>query len=228
MTDTRARILVVEDDPSIGPRIAAGLLRVGFDTVLAADGLQARTLLLQGRFSLVILDLMLPGMDGFALLEAWRDRSSVPVIVLTARTALDDRLQSFQLGAADWLPKPFFMEELITRVRVRLGRTAIAQPERVVAFGDCVLDLDARRVCRDGAVLPMTAHEVNLLVVLVTNAGRVFTRAQLAERALPAEGDRSPRTVDSHIYRIRRKLGEAGGGIRTVFGVGYRFDAPAS
>ncbi len=221
--EDRERILVVEDDPGIGPRLVAGLIQHGYDAVLAADGPTGRALALEDRFDLVVLDLMLPGEDGFALLEAWRGRTSVPVVVLTARTGLDDRLRSFDLGAVDYLPKPFFLEELLVRIRTRLGRRP-APERRSVPLGTCLVDLDARAVTRDGADLGLTAHEFNVLAALVEAPGRAFTRAQLAERALPHGGERLDRTVDTHVSRVRRKLGADADALKTVFGVGYRLD----
>ncbi|NCG20694.1 MAG: response regulator [Rhodobacterales bacterium] len=220
-----SRILVVEDDPQIGPKVAAGLQRAGYDTTLATDGPTARAAVAKHSWDLVILDLMLPGEDGFSLLTAWKDRNSVPVIVLTAQTSLDDRLRSFSLGAMDWLPKPFFMEELVARVRTRLGHTAPKPQAHRLVIGDCELDLDRRSVFRDQVALSLTTHEINLLVVLVSHPDRAFTRDQLANRALPADGNRERRTVDSHISRIRKKLGADGERIHTVFGVGYRYDS---
>ncbi len=223
MADGRSRILVVEDDPQIGAMVVSGLIRHGFDAVLAADGDEGAALHPHERFDLVVLDLMLPGQDGFTLLEAWAGRSSVPVIVLTARSDLEDRLRSFALGAIDFLPKPFFLEELLVRIRARLGLRA-PRPRQALEVGDCTVDLDARDVQRGGASVGLTAHEFNVLAVLVTNPGRAFTRAQLVERALPEGGERLERTVDSHVSRIRRKLGRDGEKVRTVFGVGYRYD----
>ena len=222
--DAPARILVVEDDPRIGPRVAAGLQRAGYDATLVTTGPDARAAMARERFALVVLDLMLPGEDGFSLLEAWQGRSSVPVVVLTARVGLDDRLRSFQLGAMDWLPKPFFLEELVARVRARLGQSAPVPEARTVAVGSCVLDLDGRTLRRGQVDLGLTAHELNLLAVLAGHPGRAFTLDQLADKALPADGNRAARTVDSHIARVRKKLGADGGRIRTVFGVGYRFE----
>ncbi len=214
------RVLVVEDDPQIGPKVVSGLRRAGLDAVLAADGHVAQSMLGEA-WSVIVLDLMLPGVDGFTLLEQWRHRTSAPIIVLTADTRLEARLQSFELGAVDWLPKPFFMEELVARIRTRLGMGPAPTPRRRVALGATVLDLDRRQVLRDEEVLPLTAHEVNLLELLVTNADRAFSRQQLAERALPADGSRSPRTVDSHISHLRRKLGDDGTRLETVYGIGY-------
>lgn len=218
------RILVIEDDPRIGAQVVSGLLREGFDATLAPDGDQGRAWLFEDDYDLVVLDLMLPGTDGFEILETWEGRSSVPVIVLTARTDLEDRLQSFALGAVDFLVKPFYLEELVARIRARIGARAV-EPARVVALGACELDLDARDVRRHGTSLGLTAHEFNVLATLVTARGRAFSREQLAAKALPDRGERLERTVDSHISRIRRKLGDEAELVRTVFGVGYRIDA---
>ncbi len=172
---------------------------------------------------------MLPARGGFEVLATWRGRSSTPVIVLTARTDLESRLRAFELGAVDYLPKPFWIEELVVRIRARLriGHAGVAAPARAVRWDDVVLDLDARAVHVAGAPLALTAHEFNVLSYMVERPGRAVTRRQLAEAALPAAGDRSDRTVDSHIARIRRKLGRPGGArLATVWGIGYRFDAP--
>jgi len=221
---TSPRVLVGEDDPRIGAQVVSGLLREGFDATLASDGEQGRAWLLDHAFDLVVLDIMLPGADGFSLLEAWEGRTSVPVVVLTARTDLEDRLRSFALGAVDFLVKPFFLEELVARIRARLGARAV-EPARIVALGGCEVDLDAREVRRDGASVGLTAHEFNVLATMVAARGRAFSREQLAAKALPDRGDRLDRTVDSHISRIRRKLASDGALLRTVFGVGYRVDA---
>lgn len=214
------RVLVVEDDPQIGPKVVHGLRKAGTDAVLAADGRAAQALMGED-WSVIVLDLMLPGVDGFTLLEQWRHRTSAPIVVLTADTRLQARLRSFDLGAVDWLPKPFYMEELVARIRARLGLGPGPTPRRRLVLGAAVLDLDRRQVVRDDVVLPLTAHELNLLEVLVTNPDRAFSRQQLADRALPADGQRAERTVDSHISHLRRKLGEDGARIETVYGIGY-------
>lgn len=220
------RILVIEDDPPIAAGIVRGLTHVGFSVELAADGERGAALGLAEPFALTVLDLMLPGQGGFEVLGLWQGRTSTPVIVLTARTDLDARLRAFSLGAVDYLPKPFWIEELVARIRARLRLTA-PTPGRAVRWDDIVLDLDARTVQVAGAPLALTAHEFNVLAYMVERPGRPVTRRQLAEATLPAGGDRSDRTVDSHIARIRRKLGRPGGArLATVWGIGYRFDAP--
>ncbi len=220
-----AEILVVEDDPPIAAGIVRGLTAAGFAVELASDGRRGAELALSRPFDLIILDLMLPELGGFDVLELWRGRLSTPVVVLTARTDLDARLRAFAGGAVDYLPKPFWIEELVARVRARL-RIADAASTRTVRWDDAVLDLDARTVVVAGAALTLTVHEFNVLAYLVERPGRAITRRQLAEAALPAGGDRSDRTVDSHVARIRRKLGAAGSRVVTVWGIGYRFDAP--
>lgn len=223
MASEPARILVVEDDPGIGPRLVAGLLRAGFDAVLAADGHAAAAQVAATSFDLIVLDLMLPGIDGPTLLEQWRFRTSVPIIVLTADTRLDTRLASFRAGAVDYLPKPFFVEELLVRIQARLGVADVQPPSPMVSLGEARLDLGARVVTVDGAEVALTAHEVNLLEALVTHKGRAFTRQQLADAALPADGRRQARTVDSHVSHLRKKLPDAARSLKTVYGVGYRW-----
>lgn len=222
---SRGEILVVEDDPPIAAGIVRGLAAAGFRVELAHDGRLGAALALSRPFDLIVLDLMLPELGGFEVLEQLGGRLSTPVIVLTARTELDARLRAFAAGAVDYLPKPFFVEELVARIRARL-RLSEAAPARVVAWDGAELDLDARVVSLAGQALALTAHEFNVLAYLVERPGRAITRRQLAEAALPTGGDRSERTVDSHVARIRRKLGGAAARIATVWGIGYRFDAP--
>ncbi len=218
------RLLVVEDDPSIAAGLVRGLRDAGFEVELATRAGLAAHAAARERFDLVVLDLNLPDGSGFDLLDAWRARQAVPVIVLTARTELADRLRAFQLGAVDYLAKPFWMEELVARIQLRL-RIPEEPERRRLAWDDVVADLDARVVHgADGADLGLTAHEFNVLAYLLERRGSALTRAQIAANALPLDGDRTDRTVDSHISHIRRKLGPAGRRIRTAWGVGYRFD----
>ena len=218
------RILVVEDDLRVVQSLIGGLRKAGFDTTVAMDGNAGVEHALGSDFDAIILDLMLPARDGFSVLEALRGRVSTPVIVLSARTELPARLQSFSGGAVDFVPKPFFMAELVARIRSRLALREEV-PHRQRSFADVCVDLDAREVTRDGAAVELTAHEFNVLVFLTERPGRPVSRAQLADHALPEAGERSDRTVDSYISRIRKKLGKAAAKhIRTVWGIGYRFD----
>lgn len=216
------RILIVEDDPGVVHGLNHGLRDAGFETGLAMSGDQGLACILGESFDLVLLDLMLPERTGFEILDAIRTRTSVPVMVLSARTELPARLGSFERGAIDFVPKPFFIEELVARIRARLALTH-RTPRRSLDIGDVQLDLDARTASRDGEDLGLTAHEFNVLAYLRERAGRALTRAQIAEGALPEGGERGDRTVDCHLSRVRKKLGPtAADQIETVWGIGYR------
>ena len=224
MADPRPSVLVIEDDLHVVQGLVRGLHKAGFSTSLAMDGDEGLSRILREPFDLVLLDLMLPGRGGLDILDAVSTRTSVPIVVLTARTDLPARLASFERGAIDFVPKPFFMEELVARIRARLALTAPA-PTRRMRLADVVLDLDGRRVLRDDVDLGLTAHEFNILAFLCERAGRSATRAQIGDHALAEDGERTDRTVDSHISRIRRKIGKAAAArIRTVWGIGYTCD----
>jgi two-component system, OmpR family, response regulator len=218
-------LLVVEDDPGVAGGIVRGLREAGFDVELATNGVDGARKALEGGYSAMVLDLMLPEQSGFAVLEQLQGRTSVPILVLTAKSDLADRLRCFGLGAADYVTKPFWMEELVARLRTRLRINSEA-PKRVVRWADVELDLDSRMVTVAGADAGFTRNEFDVLAHLVERQGRAISRAQLAEHALTPFEQRDARTVDSHIARIRKKLGAEGGGrVVTVWGIGYRFEA---
>lgn len=220
------KILLIEDDRGIAAGLVRGLKASGFSVELANSGRRGAELGLLEKFSLIVLDLMLPEVDGFEILESWRGRTMPPIIVLTARTDLEARLRVFDGGAVDYLSKPFWIEELLARIRARLRLPQLAAPRRVY-WDSSVLDLDARTLTIDRTAVSLTAAELSILTFLVERAGRAVSRSQLAEAALPADGDRYDRTVDSHVARIRRKLGQTGAArLVTVWGIGYRFDTP--
>lgn len=221
-------ILVVEDDSAMAAVIVKGLKQAGFEVELCTRGDTALQRVLKQTFDLVILDLMLPGKSGFDLLKAWQGRVRVPIIVLTARTELDDRLRCFEFGAVDYLPKPFWMEELLARIRTRL-RVPLASKSLRISWHDVEVDLDGRRASRQGTDLNLTAYEFNVLAYLVERPGRALSRAQIARAALSTDDMIDARTVDSHMARIRKKMGRpASEAIQTVWGIGYRFDPPSS
>ena len=222
MTDEPPRILVVEDDLNVVQGLIAGLRRAGFDVSVAMDGKEGAERATGEAFDLVVLDLMLPSQSGFQILAAMSGRVSTPVVVLSARTELEARLESFRLGAVDYVSKPFFIEELVARIQTRLALRTDG-PHRTAQIGTVDVDLDARTVTRDGDDLGLTGHEFNVLAWLVERPGRAVTRAQLAEHALGGDGV-TDRTVDSHVSRVRKKLGPDGAALRTVWGVGYRLD----
>jgi DNA-binding response OmpR family regulator len=216
------RILVVEDDPPIAARVVRGLRDAGYEVELVTDGFTAQARVLAGGVDLVVLDLSLPGQDGDRVLQTCRARVRTPFVVVTARTGLDARLRSFDLGAVDYLPKPFFLEELVARIRARLDPGPAAA--RLVRFADVVVDPDTRDVSVGGEDAGLTAYEVNVLLHLVARPGRPVTREQLLTHALPPESEATERTVDSYVAHIRKKLGPAGAAhLQTVFRLGYRF-----
>ena len=221
-------VLVVDDEPIVRDVIVRYLRRDGFATLEAADGDRARELIEAGGAELVVLDLMLPGMDGLELCRWIRSRSDLPVIMLTARGEEADRIVGLELGADDYVTKPFSPRELAARVRTVLRRagTGTARPE-TLEFGDVVLDGASREVTRAGDTVALTAKEFDLLWFLASNPRRVFSRSHLMDRVwghLPAH---DTGTVTVHVRRLREKLEPDPARpthLQTVWGVGYRLD----
>lgn len=221
-----SRILVVEDEPDIAAHVVKGLKGVGHDVSLETRGDTAAERPLTEAFDLVVLDINLPGKSGFELLELWQSRQSAPIIVLTARTGLEDRLAAFDQGAVDFVTKPFFVEELIARIRARLSIKEDVVD--TVTWADVSLDKGARAVRRGDDDVGLTQHELNVLLYLAERPGRAIARSQLASGALASDGEVNDRTVDSHVARVRKKLGkDAAAAIKTVWGIGYRFSPDA-
>jgi DNA-binding response OmpR family regulator len=215
-------ILLIEDDPVLREEITLGLSNVGFAVRCAVDGMQGESLWRQGGFSLVILDLNLPKRDGWSLL-ADQERPNTPVIILTARTDLNTRVRAFEAGAVDYLAKPFFLAELIARVRAR--HKTDGSGGKVVRLGEAVVDLVARTLTLGNQAVSLTRTEFDILAYLLLRPGRAVSRTTLAERASLEEGERLERTIDSHVSRLRQKLGPAAASIHTVWGIGWRFEA---
>jgi DNA-binding response OmpR family regulator len=220
-------ILVVEDDVALGRQLVTALRKAGFAVELATDLLQAETVLTRTRATerpvLVVLDLSLPSGSGVELLERFAERGLPPVLVLTARTDLQVRLRCFALGAVDYVAKPFFLEELLARIAVRLGETRPAAGKTVV-WGDLSAELEGRTLRRAGEIVALTRTETAVLFCLIRRPGAAVSRDWLATHALEGEDDTGPRAVDSHVARLRRKLGAEGAAIHTVWGIGYRFE----
>jgi DNA-binding response OmpR family regulator len=220
-------VLVVDDEPTIREVVVRYLEREGYRTLEAADGRAARELLETASPSLVVLDVMLPELDGLALCRWIRARSAVPVIMLTARGEEADRIVGLELGADDYVTKPFSPRELAARVRTVLRR---AQPDALqnerLSFDGLELDADTREVRRDGEELRLTAKEFDLLWFLASNPRHVFSREQLMSRVWGYEVALDTGTVTVHMRRLREKI-EADPSqprfLETVWGVGYRF-----
>jgi two-component system, OmpR family, phosphate regulon response regulator PhoB len=225
------RLLVVEDEPDIAALISFHLVRAGYRVSTAANGVDALAQTRQEHPVLIVLDLMLPGMSGYDVLEQIRaDEATrdVAVLMLTARKDEQDRIRGLSLGADDYLTKPFSPQELVLRVRAILRRVAQAlQPSAdVLRIGPLQIDRAAHRVAVDSEDVELTPTEYRLLVTLAERRGRVQARGHLLETVWEAAPDIQTRTVDMHVQRLRTKLGAAGGLIETVRGFGYRLRAP--
>jgi DNA-binding response OmpR family regulator len=220
-------VLVVDDEPIVRDVVVRYLRREGYETLEAADGDQARELLVQESASLVVLDLMLPGIDGLQLCRWSRERSDPPVIRLTARGAEADRIIGHELGADDYVTKPFSPRELATRVRTVLRRSLpTAAKRRRLDFDRIVLDADTREVTVDGKPLVLTAKEFDLLWFLASHPRHVFSRDQLMAKVWGYEPAFDTGTVTVHVRRLREKLEHEPSKprhLQTVWGVGYRF-----
>lgn len=228
-------ILVVDDEPGIVQIARDYLDRAGFRVITAGDGPTALRLARLERPALMVLDLMLPGMDGLDVTRVLRQDPAtrkLPIIMLTARVEEADRLIGLELGADDYITKPFSPRELVARVRAVLRRSEDAgAPAGVIHCGDLSVDLERRSVRRGGEPIELTATEFDLLAVLAREPGRPFTRAQLLERVYDTHYTGYDRTIDAHIKNLRRKIEPdpaAPRYILTVYGVGYKFaESPA-
>jgi DNA-binding response OmpR family regulator len=217
---SRRRILLVEDDAKTRETLELYLRREGYEVSSAADGEAAIATAAEFAPHLVLLDLMLPRIDGLEVARRLRAGAEVAIIMVTARSTEDDKLTGLDVGADDYVTKPFSPRELMARVRAVLRRCV---EDDVVTSGTFSLDRRAFQVTVAGAPLSLTATEFRLLDVLLRGAGRTFTRDELLARVSGYDSDTLDRTVDAHVMKLRRKLGEEGKSIVTVFGVGYKF-----
>lgn len=221
-------ILVVEDDPNIAALVERYLAAAGFETIIAADGTAGLDLARMRNPQLIVLDVMLPGIDGFEVCRALRRSSDVPVVMLTAREAEADRIVGFSLGADDYVVKPFSPRELVERVKAVLRRS---QPETAgrrerLRAGPLELEPDKYKVTLDGRAIPLTLSEFTLLHVLAAARGRAFSRGELLAHLYPNGESVVDRVVDVHIGKLRQKIETSPSSpsyILTVRGVGYRF-----
>src|SRR5918999_2001183 len=225
-----ARILLVDDEQAVQTLLTYPLRKDGYDVVAAATGQEALERFRDGEFDLVVLDVMLPQVDGFEVCRALRARSAVPIIMLTAKTEEFDKVLGLELGADDYITKPFSMREFRSRVKAVLRRAALAQPdeqfEEPIRQVDLLIDFERRQVEARGESVRLTYVEFEVLAALARNPGRVFSRTMLLERVWGDSSYRDPRTIDVHIRHLREKLEEEPKHpemILTVRGVGYRF-----
>jgi DNA-binding response OmpR family regulator len=227
------KILVVDDDTKTVELVKLYLQRDGYKVVAAYNGPEALRLVREGRPDLVVLDLMLPGVDGLQVCRTIRAESDVPIIMLTARTAEQDRLTGLELGADDYVTKPFSPRELAARVRAvlrRLPEEALQRGPAEISHGELKLNFLKYEATLAGKLLKLTPVEFRLLGVLVKDPGRIFNRAQLVDKVYGNDFEGFDRTIDVHILNLRRKLEpdpEHPKYIRTVYGAGYTFAGEA-
>jgi len=228
----RASVLIIEDDPTLLLTLSYNLRRNGFDVAEASDGDSGlRTARTAPQLDLVVLDLMLPGINGFQVLRMLRSSSDVPVLILSARGEEQDKIDGLELGADDYIVKPFAMREFVARVRAAVRRRAIpaARPPAVLERGSLVIEPDRRRALVNGMEVSLRPKEFGLLMTLAMEPGRLFGRQELLDAVWGEDIIVDERTVDVHISWLRGKLSNAGVPgemIKTVYGAGYRFQTP--
>ena len=223
-------VLIVEDDPATIELVRLYLERDGHKVIAATDGLEGLRLAREEDPDLVVLDLMLPSLDGMGVCRILRDESNVPIIMLTARAGEEDRLAGLDQGADDYITKPFSPRELAARVRAvlrRVARVALEEGPAELARGDIRVDLRHRMVYVENAQVELTPTEFRMLTLLMREPSRTFSRDQIIDRVFGYDFDGFDRTVDVHVSNLRRKLGEDPDRpryIKTIYSAGYRFD----
>lgn len=238
-TTAMARILVVEDERDLNELVARHLRQEGHNVIQAHDGLDALVAVATEHPDLVILDWMLPGLDGIAVCRKIRENYLAPVLMLTARGEEADVILGLEVGADDYLSKPFRMGELLARVAALLRRieldqrasasaAAVPAADEAISVGPIAISLEMRTVAIAGAELDLTPKEFDLLVLFARNPGRAFSRDYLLERIWTNEYEVTDRTVDTHVQRLRKKLGDGADLIRTVWGIGYKLHVSAA
>lgn len=224
MSTTQARVLIVDDEPEIRGFVRRYLERDGYAVVEAANGTDGLNLARQGA-DVVVLDLMMPGLDGLEVTRLLRSTSPVPILMLTARGEEADRVAGLEIGADDYLTKPFSPRELVARVKALLRRSRLPSAGSV-STGTLVVDASTRQICMEGEAVDLTPREYDLLRTLVSCPGKNFTREELLNRVWGAEYLGDIRRVDVHICKVREKLMRDGKPcpIRSIWGVGYRYE----
>lgn len=222
------KILVVEDEPTAASFLSRGLREEGYAVDTAATSAEAEAQVAAYEYDLLILDVMIPGLDGFELCAKWRRAGvTVPILFLTARDDLQDRVQGLDLGGDDYLTKPFRFEELLARIRALLRRHTTVRSSAGLTVGDLEIDLAAHRIRRNGKDLDLTAREFQLLEFFVLHQGKLVTRTQLWEHVWESNAEPDSNVVDVYIRYLRDKLGRDREYIRTRRGAGYVFADPS-
>lgn len=223
---TGCKILIVDDEEAIRELVSMYLQREGFTATTAADGEEALIKVRETNPDLIVLDIMLPKIDGWSVCRQIRQTRTTPIIMLTAKDAEYDRILGLELGADDYIVKPFSPRELVARVKAVLRRTRTgAEPGEILSYADLTINRAAMTVEQNGQPVSLTPKEFELLWFLASHPGRVFSREQLLARVWNYDFTGDPRTVDTHIKRLREKLRSSETGyIKTVWGRGYKFE----
>jgi two-component system phosphate regulon response regulator PhoB len=225
-TMSKATVLVIDDEPDLIELVRYNLDKEGFDVVASSDGESGLEIARRRTPDLIVLDLMMPGMDGLSVCRALRgdERTSrIPLIMLTARAAETDRVVGLEMGADDYVTKPFSPRELVARIRSILRRVALPrEPNPLIRQGNLVVDLVRHEVLYNDVPVTLTATEFRILQFLAARPGRVVSRNEIMDAAIGPGANVFDRTIDVHITAIRRKLGEGGGRIETIRGFGYK------
>jgi len=226
--DRDIRILLVEDEEKMREMIKIAFKKEEFETIEAVDGKQGLALFRENKVDIVVLDIMLPEIDGWTVCREIRRTSNIPIILLTARGEEFDKLFGFELGADDYIVKPFSPKELVARIKALMRRyeNRNADSGHRLQVGDIVIDKLSRAVLVNGVAITLTNKEYELLLFLTSNPKVVFTREQLLLKVWGYEQYGDPRTVDTHIKKLREKLGECANYINTTWGVGYKLEVP--
>ncbi|HYF78302.1 MAG TPA: response regulator transcription factor [Symbiobacteriaceae bacterium] len=219
----KPKVLIVDDEPRMRDLIRL-YLQTEFTVVEAADGLAALRMVNAEAPNLVLLDVMMPNLDGWATLQRLREETATPVIMLTARGDVPDRVHGLRMGADDYVAKPFDGRELVARIQAVLRRTqSPAEGQTLIKRGELLINPDQRTATYKGRSLSLTPKEYDLLTLLAAHPGQAFPRERLLDRVWGADFEGDIRTVDSHIKNLREELGDGAGLIATVWGIGYRF-----
>ncbi|MBX9746996.1 MAG: response regulator transcription factor [Hyphomonadaceae bacterium] len=221
---TAPRILLVDDEAALRQEVLNGLDARGYCVVCASSVREGEIALERGGISIVVLDINMPERDGWSFLPELVNSWNLPVIVLTGNIDLKTRLLAFKHGAVDYLAKPFFIEELVARIRSRVFAETYTTARKTLRFGACEIDLEARTVLVHGASVTFTEAEFDILAYFAARPGRAISRSVLAEKALSTDGERTDRTIDSHVSRIRTKLGAEGAHLKTAWGIGWKLE----
>lgn len=223
------KILVVDDEQRLRKLLHDYLSREGYEIIEASDGEEALKDFYEIKdISLILLDVMMPKKDGYEVLKEIRETSKVPVIMLTAKSDEEDELQGFSLGVDEYISKPFSPKILVARVQAVLRRGALSDDEKVIEKGGIKIDMAAHEVTVDGTPIPLSVKEFELLTYFLKNEGLALSREKILNAVWEYDYFGDARTIDTHVKKLRSKLGDKGDYIKTIWGMGYKFDTGAS